>query len=192
MTDWKIDFFIGHIFRSIFLLFILHYIFDLFWNRVRQPCPSVALLLTSLRAQLQSWPQRTWAAQTRPGENRWLKVMSSMKARVVTSTPMIVRALIVDIQIIPECFFTKHAILMMDFFCPKAIKNPRENTRSPRTGHELKRTYEMIEGPMVRAHPGREGAPYEGTLCVLISVQYVSWFVSYQESDGTCMFLRSD
>uniref|UniRef100_A0A672GEZ9 Nuclear receptor corepressor 1 n=1 Tax=Salarias fasciatus TaxID=181472 RepID=A0A672GEZ9_SALFA len=38
-------------------------------------------------------------------------------------------------------------------------KNPRENTRSPRTGHELKRTYEMMEGSMGRGHPGREGAP---------------------------------
>uniref|UniRef100_A0A3Q3W1Z9 Uncharacterized protein n=1 Tax=Mola mola TaxID=94237 RepID=A0A3Q3W1Z9_MOLML len=45
-----------------------------------------------------------------------------------------------------------------------AIKNPRENTRSPRTGHELKRTYEMIEGPIGRTQPGREGAPYEGLI----------------------------
>ncbi|XP_027129137.1 nuclear receptor corepressor 1 isoform X3 [Larimichthys crocea] len=44
-----------------------------------------------------------------------------------------------------------------------AIKNPRENTRSPRTGHELKRTYDMMEGPM-RGHPGREGAPIEGLI----------------------------
>uniref|UniRef100_A0A671YE40 Nuclear receptor corepressor 1 n=1 Tax=Sparus aurata TaxID=8175 RepID=A0A671YE40_SPAAU len=45
-----------------------------------------------------------------------------------------------------------------------AIKNPRENTRSPRTGHELKRTYDMMEGPMGRGHPGREGAPFEGLI----------------------------
>ncbi|XP_068186569.1 nuclear receptor corepressor 1 isoform X2 [Antennarius striatus] len=45
-----------------------------------------------------------------------------------------------------------------------AIKNPRENTRSPRTGHELKRTYEMMEGPMGKGHPGREGAPFEGLI----------------------------
>ncbi|XP_061608509.1 nuclear receptor corepressor 1 isoform X4 [Phyllopteryx taeniolatus] len=45
-----------------------------------------------------------------------------------------------------------------------AIKNPRENTRSPRTGHELKRTYEMMEGPISRGHPGREGAPFEGLI----------------------------
>uniref|UniRef100_A0A8C2WX91 Nuclear receptor corepressor 1 n=1 Tax=Cyclopterus lumpus TaxID=8103 RepID=A0A8C2WX91_CYCLU len=45
-----------------------------------------------------------------------------------------------------------------------AIKNPRENTRSPRTAHELKRTYDMIEGPMGRGHPGREGAPFEGLI----------------------------
>ncbi|KAM4620805.1 LOW QUALITY PROTEIN: nuclear receptor corepressor 1 [Polymixia lowei] len=45
-----------------------------------------------------------------------------------------------------------------------AIKNPREATRSPRTGHELKRTYDMMEGPMVRGHPGREGAPFEGLI----------------------------
>lgn len=73
----------------------------------------------------------------------------------------------------------------MIFFCPKAIKNPRENTRSPRTGHELKRTYDMMEGPMGRAHPGREGAPFEGISCVLMSVHYVCWFVLCQESDGT-------
>lgn len=41
-----------------------------------------------------------------------------------------------------------------------AIKNPREGTRSPRTIHELKRTYEMMEG--ARGHPGREAAPFEG------------------------------
>ncbi|XP_028278365.1 nuclear receptor corepressor 1 isoform X2 [Parambassis ranga] len=45
-----------------------------------------------------------------------------------------------------------------------AIKNPRENTRSPRTGHELKRPYDMIEGPIGRGHPGREGAPFEGLI----------------------------
>ncbi|XP_056140734.1 nuclear receptor corepressor 1 [Lampris incognitus] len=45
-----------------------------------------------------------------------------------------------------------------------AIKNPREATRSPRTGHELKRTYDMMEGPMARGHPGREGAPFEGLI----------------------------
>lgn len=45
-----------------------------------------------------------------------------------------------------------------------AIKNPRENTRSPRTGHELKRTHDMMEGPMGRAHHGREGAPFEGLI----------------------------
>uniref|UniRef100_A0AAQ5ZGZ4 N-CoR GPS2-interacting domain-containing protein n=1 Tax=Amphiprion ocellaris TaxID=80972 RepID=A0AAQ5ZGZ4_AMPOC len=43
-----------------------------------------------------------------------------------------------------------------------AVKNPRENTRSPRTGHDLKRTHDMMEGPMARGHPGREGAPFEG------------------------------
>uniref|UniRef100_A0A3B4YPA7 Nuclear receptor corepressor 1 n=1 Tax=Seriola lalandi dorsalis TaxID=1841481 RepID=A0A3B4YPA7_SERLL len=47
-----------------------------------------------------------------------------------------------------------------------AIKNPRENTRSPRTGHDMKRTYDMMEGSMGRGHPGREGAPFEGTACV--------------------------
>lgn len=49
----------------------------------------------------------------------------------------------------------------------KAIKNPRENTRSPRAGHELKRTYDMMEGPIGRGHPGREGAPFEGKTSVL-------------------------
>uniref|UniRef100_A0A8C8GVV6 Nuclear receptor corepressor 1 n=1 Tax=Oncorhynchus tshawytscha TaxID=74940 RepID=A0A8C8GVV6_ONCTS len=43
-----------------------------------------------------------------------------------------------------------------------AIKNPREATRSPRTGHELKRSYDMIE--VARGHPGREGAPFEGLI----------------------------
>lgn len=41
-----------------------------------------------------------------------------------------------------------------------AIKNPREGTRSPRMAHDLKRTYEMMEG--ARGHPGREAAPFEG------------------------------
>ncbi|XP_029030546.1 nuclear receptor corepressor 1 isoform X10 [Betta splendens] len=45
-----------------------------------------------------------------------------------------------------------------------AIKNTRENTRSPRTGHEIKRTYDMMEGAMGRGHPGREGAPFEGLI----------------------------
>ncbi|XP_041864022.1 nuclear receptor corepressor 1 isoform X2 [Melanotaenia boesemani] len=45
-----------------------------------------------------------------------------------------------------------------------AIKNPRENTRSPRTGLELKRTHDMMEGPMGRGHSGRERAPLEGLI----------------------------
>lgn len=45
-----------------------------------------------------------------------------------------------------------------------AIKNPRENTRSPRTGHELKRTYDMMESSLIRGHPVREGAPFEGLI----------------------------
>ncbi|XP_061154562.1 nuclear receptor corepressor 1 isoform X4 [Syngnathus typhle] len=45
-----------------------------------------------------------------------------------------------------------------------AIKNPRETTRSPRTSHDLKRTYEMMEVPISRGHPGREGAPFEGLI----------------------------
>uniref|UniRef100_A0A669F1J0 Nuclear receptor corepressor 1 n=1 Tax=Oreochromis niloticus TaxID=8128 RepID=A0A669F1J0_ORENI len=44
------------------------------------------------------------------------------------------------------------------------IKNPRENTRSPRTSHELKRTFNMMEEPMGRGHTGREGAPLEGLI----------------------------
>uniref|UniRef100_A0A8C6NNC8 Nuclear receptor corepressor 1 n=1 Tax=Nothobranchius furzeri TaxID=105023 RepID=A0A8C6NNC8_NOTFU len=44
------------------------------------------------------------------------------------------------------------------------VKNPRESTRSPRTGHELKRTHDMMEGPMSRGHPVREGAPFEGLI----------------------------
>uniref|UniRef100_A0A3B3BUZ9 Nuclear receptor corepressor 1 n=1 Tax=Oryzias melastigma TaxID=30732 RepID=A0A3B3BUZ9_ORYME len=45
-----------------------------------------------------------------------------------------------------------------------AIKNPRENTRSPRIGHELKRSHDMMESSMGRGHPGREGAPFEGLI----------------------------
>uniref|UniRef100_A0A3P8P022 Nuclear receptor corepressor 1 n=1 Tax=Astatotilapia calliptera TaxID=8154 RepID=A0A3P8P022_ASTCA len=44
------------------------------------------------------------------------------------------------------------------------IKNPRENTRSPRTSHELKRTFNMMEEPMGRGHTGRDGAPLEGLI----------------------------
>ncbi|XP_051530915.1 nuclear receptor corepressor 1-like isoform X5 [Myxocyprinus asiaticus] len=43
-----------------------------------------------------------------------------------------------------------------------AIKNPREGTRSPRMGHDLKRTYDIMEGS--RGHPTRENAPYEGLM----------------------------
>ncbi|KAJ3589422.1 hypothetical protein NHX12_010267 [Muraenolepis orangiensis] len=45
-----------------------------------------------------------------------------------------------------------------------AIKNPREATRSPRTAHEMKRSYDMMEAPMARGPPGREGAPFEGLI----------------------------
>ncbi|KAM9728714.1 nuclear receptor corepressor 1 isoform 4-T4 [Menidia menidia] len=45
-----------------------------------------------------------------------------------------------------------------------AIKNPRENTQSPRTVSELKRSHDMMEGPMGRGHPGREEAPFEGLI----------------------------
>ncbi|XP_069040617.1 nuclear receptor corepressor 1 isoform X9 [Lepisosteus oculatus] len=50
------------------------------------------------------------------------------------------------------------------------VKNVREGTRSPRTGHELigvKRSYEMMEGSITRGHPVRESqvsAPYEGLI----------------------------
>ncbi|XP_051970895.1 nuclear receptor corepressor 1-like isoform X1 [Xyrauchen texanus] len=43
-----------------------------------------------------------------------------------------------------------------------AIKNPREGTRSPRMGHDLKRTYDIMEGS--RGHPARETAPFEGLM----------------------------
>uniref|UniRef100_A0A8C5FFW8 Nuclear receptor corepressor 1 n=1 Tax=Gadus morhua TaxID=8049 RepID=A0A8C5FFW8_GADMO len=45
-----------------------------------------------------------------------------------------------------------------------AIKNPREATRSPRAGHDLKRSCDMMEGPTGRGLPGRDGAPFEGSL----------------------------
>ncbi|KAJ8275776.1 hypothetical protein COCON_G00075280 [Conger conger] len=45
-----------------------------------------------------------------------------------------------------------------------SIKNPREGTRSPRTGQELKRSYEMMEGSITRGHPVRESPHYEGLI----------------------------
>ncbi|CAL8398383.1 unnamed protein product [Boreogadus saida] len=45
-----------------------------------------------------------------------------------------------------------------------AIKNPREATRSPRAGHDLKRSCDMMEGPTGRGLPGRDGAPFEGLM----------------------------
>ncbi|XP_026106456.1 nuclear receptor corepressor 1 isoform X3 [Carassius auratus] len=43
-----------------------------------------------------------------------------------------------------------------------AVKNPREGTRSPRMGLDLKRTYDIMEGS--RGHPTHETAPYEGLI----------------------------
>ena len=57
---------------------------------------------------------------------------------------------------------------------PTAIKNPREATRSPRAGHDLKRSCDMIEGPTGRGLPGRDGAPFEGSLIVL---KYLSDYI---------------
>ncbi|XP_078786527.1 nuclear receptor corepressor 1 isoform X9 [Oryzias latipes] len=45
-----------------------------------------------------------------------------------------------------------------------AIKNPRENTRSPRIGHDLKRSHEMMESSVGRGHSSREGTPLEGLI----------------------------
>lgn len=45
-------------------------------------------------------------------------------------------------------------------YVPTAVKNPREGTRSPRMGHDLKRTYDIMEGS--RGHTTREATPYEG------------------------------
>ncbi|KAJ8266327.1 hypothetical protein GJAV_G00129140 [Gymnothorax javanicus] len=45
-----------------------------------------------------------------------------------------------------------------------SIKNPGEGTRSPRTGQDLKRSYEMMEGSIPRGHPARESAHYEGLI----------------------------
>ncbi|KAL4608779.1 nuclear receptor corepressor 1 [Arapaima gigas] len=45
-----------------------------------------------------------------------------------------------------------------------SIKNPREGTRSPRMGLELKRSYDMMEGSITRGHPVRDAAPYEGLI----------------------------
>ncbi|KAG7268978.1 hypothetical protein CRUP_004249, partial [Coryphaenoides rupestris] len=51
-------------------------------------------------------------------------------------------------------------------------KNPREATRSPRSSHDLKRSYDsMMESPMARGHPGREGAPFEERCLETVSME---------------------
>ena len=55
-----------------------------------------------------------------------------------------------------------------------AIKNPREATRSPRAGHDLKRSCDMMEGPLGRGLAGRDGVPFEGSLIVS---QYLSDYI---------------
>lgn len=75
------------------------------------------------------------------------------------SAPMIVCASVIESRN-SWCFGQR--VQNFSFSISKAIKNSRESTRSPRTGHELKRTYDMMEGPIGRAHLGREGAPCEG------------------------------
>lgn len=51
-------------------------------------------------------------------------------------------------------------IICISLYVPTAVKNPREGTRSPRMGHDLKRTYDIMEGS--RGHTTREATPYEG------------------------------
>lgn len=72
-------------------------------------------------------------------------------------------------QSLPGVFFTWPIDIFSSFYynnisislyVPTAIKNPREGTRSPRMGHDLKRTYDIMEGSP--GHPARETAPYEG------------------------------
>lgn len=81
--------------------------------------------------------------------------------------PYVLQSLIPQIS---ECSFWSVQTYLF-FILSKAIKNSRESTRSPRTGHELKRTYDMMEGPIGRAHLGREGAPCEG-----IALHHFFWF----------------
>ncbi|KAI1902904.1 hypothetical protein AGOR_G00021110 [Albula goreensis] len=45
-----------------------------------------------------------------------------------------------------------------------SIKSTREGTRSPRSGQELKRSYDMMEGSITRGHPVRDSTPYEGLI----------------------------
>lgn len=107
---------------------------------------------------------------------------------MVTFSPMMVS---VQLLISVVYFFPKHKKHGHMFLCLIAIKNPRENTRSSRTSHELKRTYDMMEGPMNRGHPARDGAPYEGTACVLVTILNESWCVySLSVCDGAQFFFR--
>lgn len=68
-------------------------------------------------------------------------------------------------------------------FPSKAIKNSRENT--------LKRTYDMIEGPMSRAHSGRDGAPFEGNSFVFKLVNQ-TLVMLFWESNNVCTSFRVD
>lgn len=77
------------------------------------------------------------------------------------------------LSILQIAIFLCLAHTLLYFYWPVAIKNPRENTRSPRTSHELKRTFNMMEEPMGRGHTGREGAPLEGTACVSLNIHTV-------------------
>lgn len=105
--------------KCMLLLFIFLHNFALFWNRAHQPCPSQALLLTFWRAQSPSWPQRIWAARTRPGENSCRKVMSSMKAKLVTSSPMMVHALNIANNSFHLFLYQAYNLLIIFFFLPK-------------------------------------------------------------------------
>lgn len=194
MTDRKIDFFTGYIFKSIcYCFFIFHYIFALIWNRAHQPCPSLALLLTSWRAQSQSWPQRTWAAQTRPGENSWLKVMSSMKARVVTSSPMMVRALIIDIPnnflsiSLPSKTWCKFD---NDFFLSKSHQEPQGKHPQPQNRPWAETHLRHDGGTHGQSTPWQRRSPIRGyflcvnecALCVLVcSVSGEWWYLNVSQ-----------
>lgn len=58
--------------------------------------------------------------------------MSSMKAKAVTSVPMIVRALIIDPTNSSECAFTKHANLKVLFSsAQKPLRTPGKAPAAP-------------------------------------------------------------
>lgn len=164
-----------------------------FLNRAPQPCPSPALLLISWGAQSPSWPRRTWTAQTRPGENSWLKVMLFMKASVDTSSPMMVSALIIDIP--NNCIASPSTQTWSKMYVSNSYQEPQGKHTQPKNW------------PWAETHLWHDGGTHgqrtlwqgrsslwrycscvnEYMVCVLVCL-----FVLYQDSDDTCLSLRAD